>query len=124
MSRVVDGELVQCVKAPREFAPPDPRRIKPKSAKLVRAEVVYRKNRARRLEMNPVCQRCTLAPAIRTHHILPRSAGGGHGLHNLLACCENCHDEIHLAPADAYREGWMRRKHPKPGDAHWTGDAA
>ena len=87
-------------------------------------------HRAIVLARHPVCQRCGIRPASHVHHILPRSAGGGHGLHNLLALCDGpfhdragvamgCHFEVHAAPADAYREGWLRRRHPKPGDAHY-----
>lgn len=37
--------------------------------------------------------RCTRV-ATDPHHIKKRSAGGSNALHNLLAVCRNCHDDI------------------------------
>lgn len=45
-----------------------------------------------------------------THHILPRSAGGGHNPANLLAVCRACHEYIHNHPAESYKNGWLRKR--------------
>ncbi len=118
-------------KAPKAASKPG--RMRRTSVKNAALEAVYVKNRAIILAQHPVCQRCTVRPSSHVHHVLPRSAGGGHELHNLLALCDGpfydasgvvmgCHFEVHAAPVDAYREGWMRRKHPKPGDRHYVAE--
>lgn len=66
-----------------------------------------------------ICQRCEMRRSTRAHHIKLRSHGGSDRAFNLLAVCETCHDEIHAAPEDAYREGWMCREFPAPGDFHY-----
>lgn len=48
--------------------------------------------------------------ADEVHHMLPRSAGGGHELANLLPCCGDAHDYIHAHPAESYERGWLRRR--------------
>lgn len=69
-----------------------------------------------------VCQlrfeRCTGTSTV-AHHILMRSQGGQHDPDNGLALCNNCHDYVHAHRADAYREGWIRRNQPRPGDFHY-----
>ena len=118
-------------KQPRAVTEKAPKRMRRTSVKNAASEAELVKNRAKVLERHPICQRCGIRKSSHAHHILPRSAGGGHGEHNLLAVCDGpfnrpggvdmgCHFEIHAAPAEAYREGWMRRKHPKPGDAHYV----
>lgn len=68
-----------------------------------------------------ICQRCTIRRSTLAHHILLRKHGGPDCADNLLAVCETCHLKIHAVPVDAYREGWMRRLHPKPGDHFYEG---
>lgn len=68
-----------------------------------------------------ICQRCTIRRSTRAHHVLLRKHGGSDHRTNLAALCETCHVEVHNAPADSYREGWLRRRYPKPGDWHFQG---
>ncbi len=43
--------------------------------------------------------------ASQTHHIVPRSRGGGNG--SLLATCGQCHHEIHAQPEQARARGLL-----------------
>jgi hypothetical protein len=55
------------------------------------------------------------------HHILKRSQGGSHAPDNLLYVCRPCHlVAVHGNEAEAYKRGWLRRRHPAPGD-FWFG---
>lgn len=119
----MDGELVSCPK-PARIEKTAPKRVKRTSVKHAASEVVYDKNRAIRLQSNPVCERCGMFRASVVHHILPRSAGGGHELSNLKSLCNGpasngCHDAVHAAPEDSYREGFLRRRFPREGDFHF-----
>lgn len=44
------------------------------------------------------------------HHVLPRSAGGGHSVANLLDVCNACHRYIHAHPTESYETGWLRKR--------------
>jgi 5-methylcytosine-specific restriction endonuclease McrA len=46
------------------------------------------------------------------HHILPRSAGGGHDLNNLLGVCRPCHRWIEDHRTISYERGWLRKRGP------------
>ncbi len=56
----------------------------------------------RRAEVIEGCSRtcvtcsCTQVP-LHVHHIVPLSKGGSNDLSNLLALCENCHEDIHAS---------------------------
>lgn len=42
------------------------------------------------------------------HEKLPRSAGGDPAdPDNILLCCRQCHDYVHLHPEESRRKGWM-----------------
>jgi len=122
VSRVEDGVLVSCPKPARvEKAP---KRIRAVSPKNRASEAVYDENRALRLQQNPICQRCGMYRASVVHHILPRTPkNSDHSLPNLMSLCDGpgsngCHKAVHDFPADSYREGWLRRRFPRPGD-YW-----
>ena len=45
------------------------------------------------------CQRCSKAlpyEELCAHHIKTRGAGGHDELSNLLCCCQDCHNKIHM----------------------------
>lgn len=60
--------------------------------------------------------RCEIGSAVcirvaaHAHHVLPRSAGGGHEAENGLAACAPCHSYLHANPAEAYERNWLRRR--------------
>jgi|GEM_PF-4758463 len=66
-----------------------------------------------------VCERCGMRRSVHAHHVLLRKHGGSDLAANLKALCDECHREVHAAPGDAYREGFLRRRFPKPGDFHY-----
>jgi 5-methylcytosine-specific restriction endonuclease McrA len=41
------------------------------------------------------CRCCGNRQMLDPHHVIYQSAGGGHGLENLLTLCRNCHDAEH-----------------------------
>lgn len=45
------------------------------------------------------------------HHVLRRSAGGGHDPSNLLYVCDAAHDHIHGHVEESLANGWLRSRY-------------
>ena len=87
-------------------------KIRPESAK----HRAYREELARNSVLvaarsHGICEVCGERPATVMHHRLPRSAGGGNDLGNLLHVCqEPCHAYIHDHPQWAYERGLLLKR--------------
>lgn len=55
-----------------------------------------------------ICARCSKSGRLQVHHILPRSAGGGHQQENLTALCLLCHIWVHDNPKESKEDGWLK----------------
>ena len=45
---------------------------------------------------NPVCEGCSGAPITQVHHLHPTASGGDlYDFNNLMAVCDDCHDNMH-----------------------------
>lgn len=64
----------------------------------------------------PTCEQNGIHPGeqcrggLEVHHKLPRSAGGGHDLDNLLTLCSYGHQVVHAHPTESYDRGWLIRR--------------
>lgn len=55
---------------------------------------------------------CPIGPhaGSQAHHVLRRSAGGGHTPDNLLWVCDAAHAHIHGNPAESMARGWLKSR--------------
>lgn len=84
---------------------PRPRPKRRRSAMAFLAGLVHQRSGSR-------CERCS-GPGEHIHHLAPKGMGGSRHLdtlENLTLVCAKCHLWIHAHPADAYRDGWLRRR--------------
>ncbi len=67
----------------------------------------YSKKRKSFLSDRPICEKCNRRPSKDVHHKHGRLAGNYLNELTWAALCRTCHDEIHNAPGQARRTGWI-----------------
>lgn len=72
--------------------------------KRIQQDREYAANRKVALDRDRHCRICRAREGLQVHHIVFRSQGLDHGLHNLIVLCNACHsDYAHGAEAKKYR---------------------
>ena len=93
-----------------------PKRIRPKSKKLVKKDEVWGDVRQIVLARDKyqcvakVSQYCS-KNGEHIHHLLRRSAGGSHEPENLISLCAACHGWVHNHPAESRARGWLASRY-------------
>ena len=67
-----------------------------------------------RVEGDPVCERCEEKAATQIHHRRGRVGPDLLNYREFAALCSECHEWVHANPDKAFREGWLRSRHPDP----------
>jgi 5-methylcytosine-specific restriction endonuclease McrA len=63
--------------------------------------------------LKPLCERCGKNIASHVHHIAGKDGAKLIDPKNLAGLCEPCHPWLHANPAQAYTEGWMKKRNQK-----------
>lgn len=88
------------------------KRTKPinlKSARRQREDRTYAEKRTAFLVSNPTCARCR-GRATEVQHLLGRVGPAYLDESTWLAMCRGCHAWAHANPAEAYAQGYLRRR--------------